>query len=246
MSTHTALSLQLPLHLLPVFFFTDPATTDISTLSLHDALPIWLRAQGDRRRQAVGSQGAGAPHGPRQEHSGAEAGGGETVPDAGGGRVLDHGARHGGHGADRPGQEQGRGGSGGGGLGDGQEGGGHGGRDVRQAARRGAGGGQRRPAAARGGEDGCRARHGARQAGQHHAAHDVRGRGVRPHEGRGRPPHAVLQGVPAAVLSPDDRRDGDGGAAGGRGDGDAGRQHENDDRADHADRDGGAVAVRDS
>src|SRR5207249_11240945 len=111
-----------------------------------------LRAEGDRRRQAVGSQGVGAPHGPRQEHSGAEAGGGETVPDAGGGRVLDHGARHGGHGADRPGQDQGGGGSGDGGLRDGQEGGGHGGRDVPQAARRGAGGGQRRPAAARGGE----------------------------------------------------------------------------------------------
>ena len=34
--------------------------------------------------------------------------------------------------------------------------------------------------------------------------------------------HAVLQGVPAAVLLPDDGRDGDGAAAGGDGDGDAG------------------------
>src|SRR5438874_3247948 len=25
-----------------IFFFNDPATTDIYTLSLHDALPIWL------------------------------------------------------------------------------------------------------------------------------------------------------------------------------------------------------------
>src|SRR5205823_5854501 len=201
--------------------------------------------EGARGRQAVGGQDLGAPRGSRQEHSGAEAGGGETVPDAGGGRVLDHGARHGGHGADRPGQDQGRGGSGDGGLRDGQEGGGHGGRDVPQAARRGAGGGQRRPAAARGGEDGCRARHGARQAGQHHATHGVRRRGVRPHEGRGRPPHAVLQGVPAAVLSPDDRRDGDGGAAGGRGDGDAWRPHKDGDRAHHPDRDGGRPALRD-
>ena len=51
-------------------------------------------------------------------------------------------------------------------------------------------------------------------------------RGVRPDEGGGRAPHAVLQRVPAAVLLPDDGRDGDGEAAGGRRDGDAGRQRE--------------------
>src|SRR5437762_2350924 len=62
--------------------------------------------------------------------------------------------------------------------------------------------------------------------------------------GRG-PAHAVFQGVSAAVLPADDGRDGDGGAAGGGGDGDAGGQHEDDDRADHADCDGGAAAVRD-
>src|SRR2546430_1290299 len=38
---------------------------------------------------------------------------------------------------------------------------------------------------------------------------------------------------------------GQGGAGGGGGDGDAGGQHEDDDRADHADCDGGAAAVRD-
>src|SRR5688572_32746503 len=27
------------------FFFNDPATTEIYTLSLHDALPIWMQAQ---------------------------------------------------------------------------------------------------------------------------------------------------------------------------------------------------------
>src|SRR5205823_2210630 len=43
----------------------------------------------------------------------------------------------------------------------------------------------------------------------------------------------------------EDGGDGDGGAAGGGGDGDAGGQHEDDDRADHADCDGGAAAVRD-
>src|SRR5206468_11852584 len=30
-------------------FFNDPATPDIYTLSLHDALPIWLRAMRSRR-----------------------------------------------------------------------------------------------------------------------------------------------------------------------------------------------------
>jgi hypothetical protein len=34
------------------------------------------------------------------------------------------------------------------------------------------------------------------------------GRGLRPLEGRGRAPHAVLQRLPAAVLLPHDRRHG--------------------------------------
>src|SRR3712207_7591418 len=33
-----------------VFFFNDPATTEIYTLSLHDALPIYLRRGRDGRR----------------------------------------------------------------------------------------------------------------------------------------------------------------------------------------------------
>src|SRR5436305_2599422 len=33
----------------PVFFYNDPATTDIYTLSLHDALPISFAAPPDRR-----------------------------------------------------------------------------------------------------------------------------------------------------------------------------------------------------
>ena len=45
-------------------------------------------------------------------------------------------------------------------------------------------------------------------------------------EGRRRTAHAVLQGIPAAVLFPDDGRDGIGGIAGRGGDGDAGRQRE--------------------
>ena len=41
-----------------------------------------------------------------------------------------------------------------------------------------------------------------------------KGAGVRADEGRGRAAHAVLQRVPAAVLLPDDGRDGCGDAAG--------------------------------
>ena len=55
-----------------------------------------------------------------------------------------------------------------------------------------------------------------------HAAHEVQGAGVHPDEGGGRSSHAVLQRVPAAVLLPDDGRDGGGEPAGGDGDGDAG------------------------
>jgi elongation factor Tu len=53
---------------------------------------------------------------------------------------------------------------------------------------------------------GRRARPGARQAGLDHPAHQVRGPGLRPDQGGGRPPHAVLQQLPAAVLLPDHRR----------------------------------------
>ena len=68
-------------------------------------------------------------------------------------------------------------------------------------------------------------------------------RGVHPDEGRRRAAHAVLQGIPAAVLLPDDGRDGSGGVAGGHGDGDAGRQRAAGDRADHAGGDGEGLAV---
>ncbi len=57
--------------------------------------------------------------------------------------------------------------------------------------------------------------------GSDHPAHEVRGGGVRADEGGGRAAHAVLQGLSAAVLLPHDGRDGGGGVAGGRGDGDA-------------------------
>src|SRR5689334_24820460 len=37
-----------------LFFFNDPATTEIYTLSLHDALPIWRRACQHVPRRQVG------------------------------------------------------------------------------------------------------------------------------------------------------------------------------------------------
>ena len=64
-------------------------------------------------------------------------------------------------------------------------------------------------------------------------------------QGRGRAAHAVLPGVPAAVLFPDDGRDGELRAAGGDGDGDAWGQHRDDGDADRADRDGRGPALRD-
>ena len=66
-------------------------------------------------------------------------------------------------------------------------------RDVPQDPRRGPGRRQRRLPAARHQARGDRARAGALQAGLDHPAHQVQGRGLRPQEGRGRPPHAVLQ-----------------------------------------------------
>src|SRR5207249_1077985 len=201
--------------------------------------------EGDRGGQGVGGQGRGIAGGAGQEHSGAEAGGGEAVPDAGGGRVFDHGAGDGGDGPDRAGEGEGGGGSGDGGVRDGQEDGGDGGGDVPQAAGRGAGGGQRGAVAARRGEARGGAGDGAGEAEVDHAAHAVRERSVRLDQRGRRAAYPLLQGVSAAVLSADDGCDGDGGAAGGGGDGDAGGQHEDDDRADHADRDGGAAAVCD-
>ena len=90
------------------------------------------------------------------------------------------------------------------------------------------------------------ARHGAGEAGVDHAAHEVQGGGVHPDQGRRRQTYAVLQGIPSAVLLADDGRDGSGGVAGGYGDGDAGRQREPGDRADHAGGDGERPALRDS
>ena len=129
------------------------------------------------------------------------------VPDAGGRRVLDLGSRHGGHGARRARHLQG-------GRRDRDRGpeadaedGVHGRGDVQEAAGPGPGGRQRGHPAARHQARRGRAWPGAGQAGLDSAAHEVRVRGVRAVEGRGRAPHAVLQRLPAAVLLPHHGRD---------------------------------------
>ena len=91
-----------------------------------------------------------------------------------------------------------------------------------------------------------RARAGDLQAEEHHAAHEVHGAGVRVEEGGGRASHAVFQGIQAAVLLPDDGRDGGRGVAGGSGDGDAGRQRGDGGEPDLHDRLRGGPEVRDS
>ena len=123
---------------------------------------------------------------------------------------------------------------------------GHRRRDVPQAARRGPGRRERRSAAARHQARGRRARPGRHQAGHDHPAHRVRGAGLHPVQGRGRPAHAVLQQLPPAVLLPHHRRDRRRDPARGHRDGHAGRQHRDDGRADPADRHGGgpAFAIR--
>jgi elongation factor Tu len=59
------------------------------------------------------------------------------------------------------------------------------------------------------------------QARHHHPAHQVRGAGLHPEQGRGWPSHAVLQQLPSAVLLPHHGRDRRGDPARGHRDGDA-------------------------
>jgi hypothetical protein len=130
-------------------------------------------------------------------HPGARARAGPPVPDAGRGRLLDHGPRHGGHGPHRAGRRQ------------------HGrpGRDRRHPPKVDTTGRHRRrdvpqdPRPGHGGDNvGClcaapsaRRSSAARCCASRldHAAHQVQGRGLRPQEGGGRPSHAVLQRLPA-------------------------------------------------
>src|SRR5688572_31923818 len=61
----------LPIYYFSIFFFNVTATTEIYTLSLHDALPICLRS-GLRTRGSCGLGGAGSNGGRRtrsEEHT---------------------------------------------------------------------------------------------------------------------------------------------------------------------------------
>ncbi len=91
-----------------------------------------------------------------------------------------------------------------------------------------------------------RARAGLGEAGFDHAAHEVHGGDLCPVQRRGRASHAVLPGLPSAVLLPHDGRDGEHRIAGGHRNGDAGGQHLDHGGADSAHRDGRRLALRDS
>src|SRR3712207_9016536 len=54
------------------FFFNDTATTEIYTLSLHDALPIFIQEQGHRHLRVRGQEAVQ----PRGQPRASEAGGG--------------------------------------------------------------------------------------------------------------------------------------------------------------------------
>ena len=186
------------------------AAVEVPVPGRHDADRPRQRAQGagGRRGRAGRAVDPEADGGVRHVHPGAEARDRQAVPDAGGGRVHDLRPRHGGDGPRRARHRQGRRGDR-----DRRASGDtaktvvHGRRDVPQAAGRGpaattsarccAGRSARRSSAGR-----C-----WRKPGTHHAAQEVQGRGLHPEEGGGRAPHAVLQGLPAAVLLPDDGRD---------------------------------------
>ena len=111
---------------------------------------------------------------------------------------------------------------------------GHGRGNVQEVVGRRARRRQRGAAAARCGKGRSGARAGDRETGLDYAAHEVPGGSLRVEQGRGRAAHAVLQGIPAAVLLPHDGRDGSGGTAGRQRDGDAGRQCEPGGGVDHA------------
>src|SRR2546422_7932718 len=51
---------RLPMWCAVFFFFNDTATPEIYTLSLHDALPICVRARTDHRDRRQGGGGGGA------------------------------------------------------------------------------------------------------------------------------------------------------------------------------------------
>src|SRR2546430_13702688 len=72
-----------------VFFFNDPATTEIYTLSLHDALPILAAADRPRHR-SVGGEGRAARGGTRPRALGVVRARGRRVSRAGAPRSEEH------------------------------------------------------------------------------------------------------------------------------------------------------------
>src|SRR2546428_2065899 len=65
--------MNIPLHSSFFFFFNDTATTEIYTLSLHDALPIWTPTSSGRTatrpRARPGSRAAARPMARSEEHT---------------------------------------------------------------------------------------------------------------------------------------------------------------------------------
>jgi elongation factor Tu len=180
---------------------------------------------GAERRREVGEDDRRAHRRARLVHPGAGARDRQAVPDGDRGRVLDQGPRHGGDGPHRARHHQGE-----------RRGRDHRLRDTKKTVVTGVEmfrklldqgqAGDNVGCLLRGIEkDGHRARPGPGEARQHQAAQEVPGRGLRAQEGGGRPSHAVLHQLPAAVLHPHDGRDGHGATARGRQDGHAGRQH---------------------
>ena len=115
---------------------------------------------------------------------------------------------------------------------------------FRRSLDEGQAGRQRRLPPARHEEGGGGAGPGAVQAGLDHPPHQLRGQRLHPDQGGGRPPQAVLQQLPAAVLLPDDRRHRGHPAPVGHRDGDAGRHDRDHRRAGQADRHGRGSALR--
>src|SRR5258706_1509173 len=98
----------------------------------------------------------------------------------------------------------------------------------------------------RSGAQGHRAGAGNLKAGFNHTAHEIQGRSVSADKGRRRTAHAVLYRLPAAVLLPDDGRDGSGPLALGTRAGDAGPQPGDEHRADRPDFKGKWLELRNS
>src|SRR3989441_1249636 len=185
-----------------------------------------------------GADGRGDPGGGGERWADA-ADAGARVAGAAGERAVPGGVHEqGGHG----GGPGGLGAGGGGGAGAGGGGGGGGG-GFRRVGGGGGGGGKGGGVGGGGEKGGGGGGAGGGEAGVDPAAPEVQGGGVRVDEGRGGAAHAVFQRVSAAVLLPDDGRDGGVHVAGGGRDGDAGGQRDDGDRVDHpgGDGEGGAV-----